>query len=75
MLFTPEHFVARLAALIPRPGKNLVRYHGLLAPNARARAEIEASATPHGDDGGEPPTGTGRARAAQSPNRPVPPVA
>ena len=24
--FTPEQFVARLAALIPGPGKNLIRY-------------------------------------------------
>ena len=52
LLFTPEQFVARLAALIPRPGKNLVRYHGVLAPNARGRAEIVPSAHPRGDDGG-----------------------
>jgi len=38
--FTPEQFVARLAALIPRPGKNLIRYHGVLAPGARGRSEI-----------------------------------
>ncbi len=49
---TPEQFVARLAALVPRPGKNLVRYQGVLAPNARARAEIAPSARPHDDDGG-----------------------
>jgi hypothetical protein len=36
--FTPEQFVARLAALIPRPGKNLIRYHGVLAPGAGGRA-------------------------------------
>ena len=46
---------ARLAALIPRPGKNLVRYHGVLAPNARDRAEIVPAARAAGDDGGEPP--------------------
>ena len=55
MLFTPEQFVARLAALIPRPGKNLVRYHGVLAPNARDRAEIVPSGHPCGDDGGASP--------------------
>ena len=38
--FTPEPFVARLAALIPRPGKNLIRYHGVLAPGARGQSEI-----------------------------------
>ncbi len=55
LLFTPEQFVARLAALVPRPGKNLVRYQGVLAPKARDRAEIVAAARAAGDDGGEPP--------------------
>ena len=62
MLFTPEQFVARLAALIPRPGKNLVRYHGVLAPNARDRAEIVPAARAAGDDGASP-----RALAASEP--------
>jgi len=31
-----------------------VRYHGVLAPNARARAEIVPSARSAGNDGGEP---------------------
>ena len=44
VLFTPEQCVAGLAALIPRPGKNLVRYHGVLAPNARDKAAIVPSA-------------------------------
>jgi len=30
----------RLAALIPRPRLNLIRFHGVLAPNAKLRAEI-----------------------------------
>ena len=40
LILTPEQLVARLAALIPRPKKNLVRYHGVLAPNARDRASV-----------------------------------
>ena len=32
-----SHLVARLAALIPRPGVNLTRYHGVFAPNSRWR--------------------------------------
>jgi hypothetical protein len=63
---TPEQFVARLAALVPRPGKNLVRYHGVLAPNARARAEIVPSAHPRGDDGGP---------SVRAPVAPAPPKA
>ena len=65
MLFTPEQFVARLAALVPRPGKNLVRYHGVLAPNARDRAEIVPSARAAGDDGA----------SRQPPAAPAPPKA
>jgi hypothetical protein len=64
LLFTPEQFVARLAALVPRPGKNLVRYHGVLAPNARDRAAVVPSARPGGE--GEPP---------KAPVAPAPPKA
>ena len=42
VLFEPHDFIARLAALVPRPKAHLVRYHGLLAPNARERAGIVA---------------------------------
>jgi hypothetical protein len=31
--FDPVDFIARLAALIPKPRVNLTRYHGVLAPN------------------------------------------
>ena len=30
-------FIARLAALVPKPRVNLTRYHGVLAPNHRWR--------------------------------------
>ena len=35
MAFEPEDFIARLAALVPKPRVNLTRYHGVLAPNHR----------------------------------------
>ena len=38
--FEPVDFVARLAALVPKPRVNLTRYHGLLAPNHRCRGLI-----------------------------------
>jgi hypothetical protein len=41
-LFEPLDFLARLAALIPRPRSHLVRYHGVFAPNARHRALLVA---------------------------------
>jgi len=33
-------FIARLAALVPKPRVNLTRYHGILAPNHRWRGEV-----------------------------------
>ncbi len=38
---TPLEFMQRLAALVPRPRLHLIRFHGVLAPNARLRAAIE----------------------------------
>ena len=35
-----EELVERLVSLIPRPRTHLVRYHGVLAPNARLRARV-----------------------------------
>ncbi len=36
-IFEPLEFLAKLAALVPRPRANLTRYHGVLAPNAKYR--------------------------------------
>jgi len=33
-------FLSKLAALVPRPRHNLVRYHGVFAPNAKFRKQI-----------------------------------
>jgi len=38
--FEPLDFVARLAALVPKPRVNLTRYHGVLAPNHRCRGLV-----------------------------------
>lgn len=40
VLFEPLDFMARLAALVPRPRAHLTRYHGLFAPNAKHRHHI-----------------------------------
>jgi hypothetical protein len=40
LVFEPLEFVAKLAALVPPPMFNLVRYHGLLSPAARWRSAI-----------------------------------
>ena len=35
----PE-FMQRLAVLVPRPRLHLIRFHGVLAPNAKLRAQV-----------------------------------
>ena len=40
VIFEPEDFIARLAALVPRPRAHLTRYHGVFAPASPDRAQI-----------------------------------
>lgn len=38
--FEPLDFLARLAALVPKPRTNLTRFHGVFAPNSKLRSEV-----------------------------------
>ena len=40
VVMTPIEFLQRLAALVPRRGLHLIRFHGVLAPNAKLRARV-----------------------------------
>ena len=40
LVMTPLEFLQRLAALVPRPRLHLIRYYGVLAPNAALRSQI-----------------------------------
>jgi putative transposase len=40
IVMSPLEFMERLAALVPRPRLHLIRFHGVLAPNAKLRPEI-----------------------------------
>ena len=40
VVMSPLEFMQRLAALVPRPHLHLIRFHGVLAPNAKLRPEI-----------------------------------
>jgi hypothetical protein len=42
VVFEPSEFLERLAAIIPRPEKNLVIYRGVLAPNHKLRKAVVA---------------------------------
>lgn len=56
---TPLEFLQRLAALIPRPRLHLIRFHGVLAPNAALRSQIvpdgpDQATNPADEDGDAP---------------------
>jgi len=40
LVMTPLEFLQRLAALVPRPRLHLIRFHGVLAPNAALHSQI-----------------------------------
>ena len=40
VIFEPLDFIARLAALVPKPRVTLTRFHGVFAPNSRHRALV-----------------------------------
>ena len=43
VIFEPLDFIARLAALVPKPRANLTRFHGVFAPNSKHRALVTPS--------------------------------
>jgi hypothetical protein len=57
---SPLEFMQRLAALVPRPRLHLIRFHGVLAANARLRPEVIPNVpvnvnTPSADHAKAPP--------------------
>ena len=44
LVLSPLELIEKLAALVPPPRLNLIRYHGVLAPNASERNQIVRSA-------------------------------
>lgn len=40
LVMPPLEFMQRLASLVPRPRLHLIRFHGVLAPNAKPRAMV-----------------------------------
>jgi hypothetical protein len=53
VIFEPEDFIARLAALVPKPRAHLIRYHGVFAPASPDRPWVvpatRAAANDHGE--------------------------
>ena len=46
LVMSPLAFMQRLAALMPRPRLHLIRFHGVLAPNAKLRGDGGATRAP-----------------------------
>jgi hypothetical protein len=46
LLVSPPTFMQRLAALVPRPRLHLIRFHGVLAPNAKLRSRVVPQGPP-----------------------------
>jgi len=40
IIFEPLDFVSRLVSLVPKPRVNLIRFHGVFAPNSKYRAKV-----------------------------------
>ena len=40
VIFEPVDFIAKLAALVPKPRVNLTHFHGVFAPNSKHRAVV-----------------------------------
>ncbi len=43
---SPPELLQRLAALVPRPRLHLIRFHGVLAPNAELRPLVVPQGPP-----------------------------
>jgi hypothetical protein len=43
VIFEPLDFIARLAALVPKPRVNLTRFHGVFAPNSKYRVQVTSA--------------------------------
>lgn len=63
LLLEPLDVLARLAVLVPRPRTNLIVYHGLLSPNASARAQVVAHGRVAPRSAGERATDRARGRS------------
>ncbi|MBI4615088.1 MAG: transposase [Planctomycetes bacterium] len=69
LLFEPEEIVERLAALVAPPRANLVRYHGMLAPNSRWRKRVVPGGSGH-DGAASPESHPAPARLEEKGSRP-----
>jgi hypothetical protein len=63
ILPTPLELIERLARFVPPPRVHRHRYHGVLAPNAKLRAEVVAFGRPEPPSGADTPAALAAAAA------------
>ena len=66
VIFEPLDFVARLAALVPKPRVHLTRFHGVFAPNSKHRAAVTSDGKEKQHPSTEPPPDSEERRATMS---------
>ena len=71
LVMSPLEFMQRLAALVPRPRLHLIRFHGVLAPNAKLRALVVPLVVPQGPEPAAPATPPAECEANCAHHRPV----
>ena len=57
IIFEPLDFIAKLAALVPKPRTNLTRFHGVFAPNSKYRVRLTPAKRGRGRKRREPTGG------------------
>jgi hypothetical protein len=77
VIFEPLDFIARLAALVPKPRVNLTRFHGVFAPNSKHRAAVTPARRGRGNkpkaaEAGQEQTPAERRAWPRPASRPVP---
>jgi len=73
VVFQPLDFLARLAARVPRPCVNLIRYYGVFAPNSRFRVRVTPAGRGKGiaAAGGAPPVAGNERADVATPAQPM----
>ena len=68
VIFEPLDFIARLAALVPKPRVKLTRFHGVFAPNSKYRALVTPAKRGRGNQarGADEPATPAQRRASMT---------
>jgi len=73
LIMSPPELLQRRAAIIPRPRIHLIRYHGILVPNAKGRAQVIPKQPSEQIENIAPPAGINHEQEQAPPNVTAPP--